>query len=237
MKLSTTLIVVAMLAPMSLMAQEEAESPWSGKASLGYLATTGNTENSSLNTAVEVGFATGEWQHIANAAAISSAENDINTAEAYELGWKTERNLSDVSFLFGRLDWRKDVFGAFDTQFSQSVGYGYRLIKTDKHQLNLEAGVGARQSETQIGVKEDEMIFRGGAYYTFLFSETAEFRQDVTAEAGSDNTYMESITAVSAKLLGDLALVASFTVKYNTDVPPLTEKTDTYSALSLEYAF
>lgn len=237
MKLRTTLIVAAMLAPISSMAQEEAESPWSGKASLGYLATSGNTENSTLNTAVEVGFATGEWKHIANAAAISAAENDVNTAEAYELGWKTERNLSDVSFLFGRLDWRKDVFGAFDTQFSQTVGYGYRLIKTDKHQLNLEAGVGARQSETQLGISENETIFRGGTYYTWLFSETAEFSQDVTAEAGSDNTYMESVTAVSAKLLGDLALVASFTVKYNTDVPPLTEKTDTFSALSLEYAF
>ena len=40
---------------------------------------------------------------------------------------------------------------------------------------------------------------------------------------------------MSAKLLGDLALVASYTIKNNSDVPPLTEKTDTYTALSLEY--
>jgi putative salt-induced outer membrane protein len=70
-----------------------------------------------------------------------------------------------------------------------------------------------------------------------MFSETASFRQDVTVEGGDKNTYVESVTALSAKLLGDLALVASYTVKYNTDVPPLTEKTDTYTALSLEYAF
>ena len=38
-------------------------------------------------------------------------------------------------------------------------------------------------------------------------------------------------------LVGNLALVASYTVKHNTDVPPLTEKTDTYTALSLEYGF
>jgi putative salt-induced outer membrane protein len=42
---------------------------------------------------------------------------------------------------------------------------------------------------------------------------------------------------VSAKLLGDLALVASYTIKHNSDVSALTEKTDTYTALSLEYAF
>ncbi|MGB5490318.1 MAG: DUF481 domain-containing protein [Woeseiaceae bacterium] len=237
MKLRMTMIVAALLAPMALMAQEEAESPWTGKATLGYLATSGNTENSTLNTAVEVGFATGEWQHIATAAAISAAENEITTAEAYALGWKTERNLTDKDFLFGRLQWRKDNFGAFDTQFSQTVGYGRRLIKTDKHLLNVEAGVGARQSETQAGLSENETIFRGGAYYKWLFSETAEFRQDLTAEAGSENTYIESVSAVSAKLLGNLALVASYTIKHNTDVPALTEETDTFTALSLEYHF
>lgn len=237
MKLRQTLILATILAPISLMAQEESKSPWTGKATLGYLATSGNTENSTLNTGVEVGFATGKWQHIANAAAINASENEVTTAEAYELGWKTERNLTDVDFVFGRLGWRKDNFGAFDTQFSQTVGYGRRLIKTDKHFLNAEVGVGARQSELQTGATENETIFRGGAYYKWLFSETAEFRQDLTVESGSENTYLESVSAVSAKLVGNLALVASYKVKHNTDVPPLTEKTDTFTALSLEYAF
>lgn len=237
MRLRFTLIVAALVVPVSLMAQEEVKSPWTGKATLGYLATSGNTENSTLNTGVEVGFATGKWQHIANAAAINASENKVTTAEAYDLGWKTERNLTDKDFVFGRLDWRKDNFGAFDTQFSQTVGYGRRLIKTDRHLLNLEAGLGARQSETQDGLTENETIFRGGAYYKWQFSETAEFRQDVTVESGSANTYLVSDTAVSAKLVGNLALVASYTIKHNTDVPALTEKTDTYTALSLEYAF
>lgn len=237
MRMRLTLIVAALVAPISLMAQEEAKSPWTGKATLGYLATSGNTENTTLNTGFEVGFATGKWQHIANAAAISASENKVTTAEAYDLGWKSERNLSDKDFLFGRLDWRKDSFGAFDTQFSQTVGYGRRLIKTDKHLLNLEAGLGARQSETRDGLSDNETIFRGGAYYTWLFSETAEFRQDLTVESGSANTYLVSDTAISAKLVGNLALVASYTIKHNTDVPVLTEKTDTYTALSLEYLF
>jgi len=219
------------------MAQEEAKSPWEGKATLGYLATSGNTENSTLNTGIEVSFTTGKWQHFANAFAINASENKTTTAEAYELGWKTERNLSEHDFLFGRLSWRKDRFGGFDTQFSQTVGYGRRLIKTDRHLLNAELGAGARQSELQNGIKENETILRGGLYYKWQFSETAEFRQDLTTEAGSENTYLESYSAVSAKLLGNLALVASYTIKHNTDVPALTEKSDTYTALSLEYAF
>ena len=237
MKLRTFVMAAALLAPFSLMAQDEPESPWAGKATLGYLATSGNTENTTLNTGFEVGYKTGNWAHLLNAAAINASENEVTTAEAYDLGWKSERNLTDKDFLFGRVSWRKDKFGGYDTQLSETIGYGRRLLDTDKHKLNAEIGAGARQSKLQDGTKEDETIFRGGMYYKWLFSETAEFRQDLTAEGGEENTYIESVTAVSAKLLGDLALVASYTIKHNTDVPALTEKTDTYTALSLEYAF
>jgi len=233
------LIAVLAIAPRSLLAEEaEEQSPWAGKATLGYLATSGNTENSTLNTGFEVGYTSGQWAHLLEAAAISVSENEETTAEAYDLGWKSERKITDQDFLFGRLQWRKDNFGAFDTQFSQTLGYGRRLIDSDKHKLNLELGVGARQSELQLlGAKENETIFTVGGYYKWQFSETAEFRQDLTVEAGGENTYTQSVTAISAKLLGELALVASYTIKNNSDVPPLTEKTDTYTALSLEYLF
>ena len=237
MKLSRFVMAATLLAPCSLMAQDAPESPWSGKATLGYLATSGNTENTTLNTGFELGYKTGDWAHLFDAKAINASENEITTAEAYDVGWKSERSLTEHDFLFGRLNWRKDRFGGFDTQFSQTIGYGRRLIHGDKHKLNAEIGAGARQSETQLGVTEDETILSGGLYYKWQFSETAEFRQDLTAESGDKNTYVESVTAISAKLLGDLALVASYTVKHNTDVQPLLEKTDTYTALSLEYAF
>ncbi len=237
MKLRTLTIAAALAVPFSSMAQEEPKDPWSGKTTLGYLATSGNTETSTLNAGFEVGYTAGKWVHSFKAAAVNAAENEVTTAEAYDAGWKSERNLTAHDFLFGRLNWRKDRFGGFDTQFSQTVGYGRRLIDADKHKLNAEIGAGSRQSETQLGIKEDEMIFRGGLYYKWLLSETAEFRQDVTAEGGDKNTYVESVTALSAKVFGNLALVASYTIKHNTDVPVLTEKTDTYSALSLEYAF
>ena len=203
----------------------------------GYLATTGNTETSSLNTSFESKYVAGDWHHEATASAINASEIKITTAEAYETGWKSGWDFSDRDYLFGRLNWRKDRFGGFDTQFSQTVGYGRRLIDTDEHKLNAEVGAGARQSEAQDGTKENETIGTAGLYYDWLFSETAEFSQDLKVEAGAENTYFESVTALKARLVGDLALVASYTVKHNTDVPALTEKTDTYTALSLEYAF
>ena len=238
MKLRYLVVVAALTAPVSLLAQqEEPESPWSGTATLGYLATSGNTETSSLNTGFTVHYATGKWEHGLEASAVNSSENEVRTAESYAADWRSEYNFTEHDFMFGRLSWRKNRFGAFNTQFSQTVGYGRRLIDMDKHKLNGEIGAGARQSETQDGISENETVFRGGMYYKWLFSETAEFRQDLTVEAGDLNTYTESVTALSAQLIGNIALVASYTIKSNSDVPPNTEKTDTYTALSFEYAF
>jgi putative salt-induced outer membrane protein len=236
-------LIFACAAPVTAAEEEAPASAWAGKASLGYLATSGNTDNSNLNTAFEISYTAGQWVHFFDAAAIYADEDSDTTAEAYAVGWKSERKLSDANFLFGRLDWRKDRFSGYEEQFSQTVGYGRRLIDNERHSLNGEIGVGARQSELVDplglgnGETESETILTGGLYYKWALSETAEFTQDLLAESGSENTYFESKTALSAKLVGNLALVVSYTIKNNSDVPPGTEKTDTFTALSLEYSF
>jgi putative salt-induced outer membrane protein len=218
-------------------AEDPATGPWFGNVKFGYLATSGNTENSNLNTSFQLGYGAGNWVHTFDAFAINASENKVTTAEAYELGWKSERSLTEKDFLFGRLNWRKDRFSGYPKQFSQSVGYGRRLIDKAPHTLNVEIGGGARQAESADGLTENDMILRGGLDYKWQFSETAAFTQDFVIESGQNNTYLESISAIKARLIGDLALVASYTIKNNSDVPPGTEKTDTYSAVSLEYQF
>jgi len=231
--------VVAMFAVATPALGDTAEETgtWTGKVHLGYLATSGNTDNSSLNAGFGVGATAGRWQHLLDAQAISSSEEDVTTAEAYNIGWKSERNLTEQNFLFGRLEWRKDRFSGYDTQFSQAAGYGRRFIDNEVHKLSAEAGIGARQSDLADGSTESETILSGGLDYTWQFSATANLTQVLAVESGNANTYFESVTALSAKLLGNLALVASYTIKNNSDVPVLTEKTDTYTALSLEYVF
>lgn len=235
---------VAVLLSASFGAQaQESESvagdagPWSGKAALGFLATSGNSESSNLNAALELGYATGNWRHLLEASAISAREEDMATAEAYMVGFRSEYSFTEHNFLFGRVIWRKDLFSGYDQQFSQTVGYGRRIIDTEAHQLSADIGVGARQSELRDGTSESDVIARAGLNYRWQFSENAQFTQDLTVESGEVNTYLESVTAVNASLMGELSLVASYTIKNNSEVPAATEKTDTYTAVALEYAF
>jgi putative salt-induced outer membrane protein len=226
---------LALAAP--LLAAEEEDDPLEGNVKFGYLATTGNTETSSLNTKFETKYVAGDWHHEALASAINASESKVTTAEAYEAGWKSGWDFTDRDYVFGRLNWRKDRFGPFDTQFSQTVGYGRHIIDTDVHDLEGEVGFGARQSEDQLGVNQNETIVTGLLNYTWTFSETSEFSQVFRLEVGGDNTFSESVTSITARLIGALNLVASYTIRNNSDVPVGTEKTDTRTAISLEYAF
>lgn len=232
----TILISVGLLFAVNAAAEEE-ESPWSGTVSFAYLATSGNTENQSYNGAAEVSYASNKWTHTANASAIGAAESDTTTAEAYQAGWKSEYAIKEHDFLFGLIDWRKDRFSGFDQQLSTTFGYGRRLVNTEKHVLSVDAGLGFRSSDLSDGTSDSNAIARGGLDYTWTFSETSAFEQALVVEAGPDNTFYESVSAVRASLLGDLALVLSFTVRHNSDVPVGNENTDTFTAISLEYAF
>lgn len=229
------LIVLALIAAVPGHAQDE--GPWNGKASLGYLSTSGNSESLNVSAAAELEYVSGRWDHLAEVSAVGAQQDEQTTAEAYLAAWKSKYAFTENNYLFGRVRWQKDKFSGYDQQMSETVGYGRRILHSDRQVLNGEAGIGLRQSDLRDGSSENETILRGSLDYTLQLSENAEFAQDFLIESGSDNTFMESVTAVKASLVGELALKASYTIRRNTSVPVGSEKTDAFTAISLEYEF
>ena len=120
---------------------------------------------------------------------------------------------------------------------SQTVGYGRRLLDGGAHTLDGGIGFGVRQAELRDGTDEEDEIARGTIDYLWSMSDTTELEHSLVVESGSTNTMTESRTALRARLIGDVALVLSYRLKYNTDVPAGAEASDRYSSISLEYAF
>ena len=221
----------------AVQANEEEVPPFVGSATLGFLATSGNSDTSSLNGGLSAVWNQTRWRHELTAQAVRASEDSVTSAEAYELGWQSDWDMSDRDFLFGRVTWRQDEFGGFRTQVSETVGYGRRLIETPKHQLNLELGAGARQSEDQLGVSQDETILTGGINYRWALNDKSEFLQTIQVEAGGDNTFSESVSEIKTTIAGRLRLVAGYTIRHNSSVPVGTEQTDTRTSIALEFGF
>jgi putative salt-induced outer membrane protein len=209
----------------------------SGKASLGYLATSGNTDSTNASGAFQLQWVKEAWSHEFDLAAITASNQGVTTSESYAASYDARRDFGERSYLVATLDWEQDHFSSYDSRTSESVGYGRKVVDTERHALAAEFGLGARQLDRVDGLQEDEAILRLALDYGWTISETTGFSQKLTVESGDSNTNLVAVSELRARLFGDVALVLSYRIKHNNDVLPGIEKTDRFTAISLEYAF
>lgn len=231
------ILVFASLALASVPGLAQDEEGFSGRAGLGYLATTGNSETDSLNANFVMGWNYAPWHHRFNGLAVRSSTANVTTAQAYGLAWKSNYDIDETAYWYGLVAWDQDEFSAYDQQVREAVGYGRHFIDTERHVLSGEVGLGARQADLRNGTSQDEAILRLSGDYKWTISETSRFGQTLAIESGSDNTYLEATSSLSADIRDNLAIVVSYTIKNNSDVLPGTEKTDTFTAVSIEYTY
>jgi putative salt-induced outer membrane protein len=213
--------------------------PFTGQIAVGYLATSGNTETTNANASFGMKYALTKWEHEVKAAAIAATSDELTTAEAYAANYSARRSFGDMkkSYLFTTLDWHKDRFSSYESELSETAGYGRRLVDRAPHLLKGEIGAGARQADLIDGTSQDEAIVRAALGYTWAFTETTGFSQDFVIESGESNTSTDWISKLRARLVGNIGLVLSYRIKHNSDVVLGSEPTDRFTSISLEYAF
>lgn len=219
--------------------EEEKTEGWTGTGELGYVQTSGNTDTSAFNMALEFVYEKDQWRHRLGATALRSEKDSVTDAERYTFGAQSDYKLSDRSYLFGALRYINDEFAPYDPVSSISAGYGYTLIDNGVHFLLGEIGVGYRMQEVALtGEDEDEAIARGRLDYTWAVSDSTDFTNLFLVEAGSDNTYLENTTSLGVAINSKFAVKASFQWRHNTELPPgAIDDTDTQFTTNLVYNF
>jgi len=210
---------------------------WQGSVSLGYLATTGNTNTRSLNAQALAGYKSGPWQDLLSLQALQSSENGVTTAENYDLNGQSDYSFTDMDYIFGMADYLRDTFSGYQRRTSEILGYGRRLLATDTQQLDLEFGAGARQTRNTNDTSDNGLVEMLAANYLWKFAEKSNFSENLSVVHGTDSTFTQSVTALTTNLAGDFALSLSYSVKHNSTVLPGFKNTDTITAVSLVYTF
>lgn len=208
-----------------------------GAVSIGYLANSGNTNSASLNAKTSLGYIAKPWRHAFMLRAVKGSTDGVTTAEEYEIAEQSDYSFSKNNYVYGAVDYDTNRFAGYDRRATEVIGYGRRVLDGDTQTLDLQIGAGARQALLTDATEQNEAIVQLAGSYVWDFSDHANFSQQIKVENGSENTFSESITAVTANLAGNLALSMSYTVKHNSDVPLGAEKTDTATAVSVIYGF
>ena len=220
-------------------AEEETKLGWSGGGELGFVKTTGNTDSTALNAALEFVRTTENWRYRFAGTALITAEDGTKDNERYTAEAQADRKLSEKSYLFGVYRYDADKFGSYDPSQTATVGYGRELMNSETHVLKGEIGAGYRsQKETISGNTESDAILRFLLDDAWQILPTTAWTNRLLIETGSNNTFTQWNTGILVAMTNKLSVKLGFELRNNTDIPPgETEKTDTQTSVNLVYKF
>jgi putative salt-induced outer membrane protein len=245
--LTHSLKILAATSILALAAPAHAQ--WTGKAELGFLQSTGNTESASANTKVDLTRDGEKWKHNVAAAALFSENAEFSTAERYEARYQADYKITDKLSWFGALRGEQDRFSGFAYQATLSTGASYKFIDTPATKFDASLGAGLKRSKAETLVKsdagevldriegevDDETVATLGANYEHSFNESTKITNKLLAEFGADNSAVANDIALQVSMTQSLALAVGFGIRYNSDPPPLAEQTDTLTTVNLVY--
>ncbi|MFT6094244.1 MAG: putative salt-induced outer membrane protein [Pseudohongiellaceae bacterium] len=227
-------ILAALLSTQSF---AQRENGLNSKLELGIIQTTGNTEDESFKVKGGVELIKDAWDYAWSVDAFrSSRQNQLTAQRFYTIG-SADYQLSEVSFVEGRLAYEDDRFSGYDSQTDASINYGRSLLTdTDNMNLSVTTGIGARRSLSEED-NFDEVILRLAGDYKWDVSENALFNQLLSVEAGDETSIYRLESSIETNILENLSLKFTFNVKHQSEVPIGREKTDTATSVTLVMNF
>ncbi len=236
-----TVAAITPAAPLAGVGQASAAAFLGGTfksdAEVGGILTRGNTDTQSLIAKANALYERRRWRNSLHLETLHNSDREKTTAQKFVAEAKSDYKFTEFNYVFVTGRYEDERFTGFDYRVTEAAGYGRRLVQTDRVTLDLEAGPGGRHSRLEDGRHEDDVIGRAAGKLAIKLGAAATFSEDVTAEAGKEGADIQSVTALAAQVVGNLAMKLSFTVRHRTNVPPDTEKTDTTTAVTLVYSF
>jgi len=177
------------------------------------------------------------------------------TANRYDTGASVGYKLDPRSYIVTAARYEHDDFGANLWQGIVSVGYGYIALKTERTELSFEVGPGYKRyrpadvetnvtntdgTTSIVKTRQDtvgEAVGRGLINYKYRLTDNTAVEDTLLIEAGTDNKYYQNDIGLSVSMTKKMALKLGYQVRYNSDVQPGTQSTDSLVTTNLVYNF
>ncbi len=220
MKRISTIVFASLLTLPAMAEDAPSTAEWSGDMEFGYNQTEGNTEESSVLGKLAAKRSSGLWTYDAKFSGQNTEASGVRSAEQYFTSHRLAYDVDKNNYTFGYLSADKDRFSGYVYQGTATLGYGRRLLKTEKAMWDAEVGPGVRVSEFETGSeagdgKIEEPVLRLSTEFSYQLSETAQFAQSLSVDAGSENTVSKFVTSLKTKIVGGFGLKLSYSIYYH----------------------
>ena len=236
---------------------DDEKRPWDVEVDIGAIATSGNTETTSLQFKLDAKQNLEKWenQYVFNSLfkedEVTRDDNTTSkekTAEKYFGSAKFAYLIGvEQSYLFGFGSYTDDKFGAYRTYTTIALGYGDWLYSSPTLNWFVEAGPGYFEGEKVIESDDETIpdsisnesgaILRAATALEWKITSNAEFKQAISVESGADNTRTVSETSLATSINERMKMKVGVAIANDSDVAPGKEKTDTTTFINLVYSF
>ena len=210
---------------------------WTGSVSLGFSATSGNTDTADLSFGGRFRYGNGPWNHTFGFAGEFAEDNDVRNKEEVFATYDVNRYFNDRFYVFGLGSVRYDGFASNEWDGFLGVGPGYRLVNRENMTWRVQAGPGVRYIEEQNGNTETEVAGIASSRYYYKFTDTMFLTNDTDILFSDTDTVATNDLGVNFKMTDALSTRVSYRTEYNSDPLPGVKNTDNTFGLSLVYGF
>jgi putative salt-induced outer membrane protein YdiY len=233
------------LASAPVSAQPPADPPpppgWAGSFGAGLALTQGNSDTSTVNVAYEVKRDTGSpFVLKSNGLYIRGESEGQLTTDRLALEGRADRTLFDRTSIYGQVQYLSDEFKQIDYLFSPTVGLAHQLVKNDRTELGIDAGVGMVWEKNPGLERSASGAVTAGQNFRFKLSETAEITQRVSAlwpmDEFADGLYITGL-GLAANVTAQTQLKAELLNTLKNRPPVDVKKNDVAILLSFVYKF
>jgi putative salt-induced outer membrane protein len=244
-KSAAALMIIVCLGALPLRADdtkdEEKEPIWAGSLGLSWVATTGNSDTSSIGLDFNMEKKADPWGLLFVARGNKAEDSGETTAENYLVGARAIRKLSESWEAFGGLQWSKDPFTGFDSQTVASLGATYIAIEGERNKLAFDGGL-AYTWEDQVN-PDAQVDYLGGLFgltWEWKLGEKSKLVERLVYYPNFDDSTdwrLTSLTSIEAEVNSWMALRFSYDVRHRNQPIGDADKTDTTSSASVVFNF
>ncbi|MEC5398341.1 DUF481 domain-containing protein [Uliginosibacterium sp. H1] len=205
------------------------DGTWNGSLGLGFTINRGNNNSTQGSLFGDATRSREQDRAVFRGLAVRNSNKGQTTDDNANLGGRYERNMSEQTFGYGDILFERDARQDLELRQSYSTGLGYRLVRTDRNQLNLYAGVGYVIEDNDVKPNESGLELQFGEDFAYALTDSSKITQRfivVPKSVGQGGARYAFQIDLSTKIVDKLGLQLSALQKYRENVLPNQKKSD-----------
>ena len=129
-------------------------------------------------TSLDLSWESGSWERDIEFNYRYQDKKDIRTTNKGLIGFKQRLELKPKHYVFGLIRFDYNEFRPIDSRLQSNIGWGYKLLKTEKIKISNEFAVGVLHTDIR-----NELIFRNSLWFFYKVAPKLNFSNKFLYEA------------------------------------------------------